>query len=65
MMMELNIMIYMIHVSLKKLIKEYDYFKNKEYKEIETDVFKKFTQEELNISVKKYQKHLKVKQKTL
>ncbi len=63
--MELNIMIYMIHVSLKKLIKEYDYFKNKEYKEIETDVFKKFTQEELNISVKKYQKHLKVKQKTL
>ena len=31
----------------KELIKEYDYFKNKEYKEIQTDVFKKFTPEEL------------------
>ena len=27
----------------KELIKEYDYFKNKEYKETKTDVFKKFT----------------------
>ncbi len=31
----------------KELIKEYDYFKNKEYKEIQTDVFKKITPEEL------------------
>ena len=31
----------------KELIKEYDYFKNKEYKEIQTNVFKKFTPEDL------------------
>jgi hypothetical protein len=31
----------------KDLIKEYDFLKNKEYKEIQTDVFKKFTPEEL------------------
>ncbi len=31
----------------KEQINEYDYFKNKEYKEIQTDVFKQFTPEEL------------------
>ncbi len=31
----------------KEFIKEYEYFKNKEYKEMQTDVFKKFTPEEL------------------
>ncbi len=30
-----------------RINKEYDYFKNKEYKEIQTYVFKKFTPEEL------------------
>ncbi len=46
-MMALNIMIYMTLVSQKKNQLEYDYFKNKENKEIKTDVFKKFTPEEL------------------
>ena len=31
----------------KRINKEYDYFKNKEYKEIQTNVFKKFTPEDL------------------
>ncbi len=31
----------------KRIYKEYDYFKNKEYKEIHTCVFKKLTPEEL------------------
>ena len=31
----------------KELIKQYDFFKNKEYKEVQTDVFKKLNPEEL------------------
>ena len=49
----------------KELIKEYDYFKNKEYKEIQTNVLKKFTPEDLKYWREEIPKNLKVKQKTL
>ena len=58
--------IYNICFTKKELIKQYDFFKNKEYKEMSTWVFKKLNKEELKYwREEDYQNNLKVVQKTL